>query len=163
MKDQFRTLKEKPLQAKDFMTKNIVTCTVDQTVAEAAKAMVAGRFSVIPVVDENGKLAGIVTESSFIGKEVEVPRATVRLKEIFGELIFDGNVESVFKAAQKKTLREVMIINPPTVTPETGLNAIVSKMAHQNIKKLPVTEDGKVVGMITRKDIIKAFTMLPSS
>lgn len=148
------------MKAEDFMTKNIVTCTIDQTVAEAAQAMVKGRFSVIPVVDHDGKLAGIVTESSFIGKDAEVPRATVRLKEIFGELIFDGNVEAIFKAAQQKKLSEVMTVNPPTVTPDTSLNAIVTKMAHQNIKKLPVTDGGKIVGMITRKDIIKAFTMI---
>lgn len=148
------------IQAKDFMTVNLVTCTLDQTVAEAAKAMVKGKFGVIPVVDENGKLAGIVTEESFIGKDADVPRATVRLKELFGELIYDGNIEAIFKNAKQKKLREVMTTNPPAVTPETSLNEIVLKMTKQNIKKLPVTKDGKIVGMITRKDIIKAFTLV---
>lgn len=148
------------LQAKDFMTVNLVTCTLDQTVAEAAQAMVKGKFGVIPVVDENGKLAGIVTEASFFGKDADVPRATVRLKELFGELIYDGNVEAIFKKAKQKKLRDVMVANPPTVAPETSLNEIVMKMTKQNIKKLPVTKDGKVVGMITRKDIIKAFTLV---
>lgn len=148
------------LQAQDFMTVNPVTCTLDQTVAEAAEAMVKGKFGVIPVVGDDGKLAGLVTEASFFGKDAHVPRATVRLKELFGELIYDGNVEAIFRAAKQKKLREVMITNPPTVAPETSLDEIVMKMTKQNIKKLPVTKDGKIVGMITRKDIIKAFTMV---
>lgn len=151
------------MKASDFMTTTIVTCTIDQTVGDAAKAMVAGGFGVIPVVDHSGHLAGMVTEANFVGKDADVPRATVRLKEVFGELMFDGNVEAIFRAAKSKKLSEVMTINPPTVTPDTSLNAIVTKMAHQNIKKLPVVEGGKVVGMITRKDIIKAFTLLDAS
>ena len=72
------------MKANDFMTKSVISCKQTQTVEEAASLMSDKGFSVMPVVDDAGKLVGILTESDFVGKDANVPRAMVSMKRLLG-------------------------------------------------------------------------------
>jgi CBS domain-containing protein len=143
--------------ASDFMTKKVVTCNVDQTVDEAAKIMIQNGFSVMPVVDSSGVLVGIVTESDFVGKEVKIPHALASIKQLFGQIFYFRDIESIYAQAKKMKLSEVMSRKPVTVTPSTSLTDIVNLLISKNLKRLPVVENQKLVGIITRKDLLRAF------
>lgn len=144
------------------MSSDVKTCLPTDTVADAAKLMAEYGFSVIPVEDKDGNLVGIVTESDFIGKEVEVPHALVSLKQLFGQQFYFRDIEEIYIKSKDKPLSSVMSKAPVTISPDTPLSEVVHLMQTKNWKKLPVVENKKVVGMVTRKDIIKAFHLVNS-
>ena len=143
--------------ASEFMTKNVISSKADITVKEAAEIMFKNNISCLPVVDDNENLIGIITESDFVGKEVNVPHAMVSIKRILGETFHDASIDDVFEKAKKHTLADVMSKNLHTVKPDSTLTDVVNYMISKSYKRLPVVEDGKLVGIITRKDILRAF------
>jgi CBS domain-containing protein len=151
------------MDVKDFMTTPVQTCKQTQTVCDAAKLMTDKGFSVIPVVNDQDELVGLVTESDFIGKDVEIPHALVSLKRTLGENHYYGDIERIYARAKDRTLDEVMSTKLTTVTPSCSLNKAVNMMGARNLKRIPVVENGKIVGIITRKDIVKAFQKIESS
>jgi len=146
--------------AQDFMTKNVISCKQTQTVEEAAALMSDKGFSVMPVVDDEGLLVGILTESDFVSKEVKIPHALASLKRLLGVTHYEGDIEAIYASAKKRKLEEVMTKNPKTISPDTSLNSIVSFMEDKKLKRLPVVENQKLVGMITRKDLLHAFGLI---
>jgi CBS domain-containing protein len=145
---------------KDFMTTNVMTCTPENTVGDAAKMMVQNGFSVIPVIDEKNEVLGIVTESDFVGKEIEIPHALASIKQLFGQNFFFKDVEKVYENSKGLKLAKVMSSMPVSISPETPLSEVIQLMLSKNKKKLPVTEGRTLAGIVTRKDLIKAFQML---
>jgi len=146
--------------AREFMTTKLVTCSPSQIVADAAELMAKNDFSIMPVVDSNGILQGIITESDFIGKEVEIPHALVSMNQLFGHSFHLEDVEPIYAEAKSKKLSEVMTKNPITVNPDTTLTSIIELMIAKNLKRLPVVENKKLVGIITRQDLIRAFNLV---
>ncbi len=145
------------MKASDFMTKTPITCTEDQTVKDAAKLMIEEGFSIVLVTNAQGELVGVVTESDFIGKEVNIPHALVSMKQLFGQVFHSKDVEQIYTESQKKKLKDVMTKKVITVDPEATLSEIVDLMASKNIKRVPVVSEGTLVGIVTRKDILRAF------
>lgn len=142
------------------MTKDPVTCNEKQTVSDAAKLMAEEGFSVMLIVNDDGALVGIVTESDFVGKEIEIPHALASLKRVLGENHYHGDIEEIYHNAKNRSLSEVMTEQPVFVGPQESLNDVVNKMNAKKLKRLPVVEDGKLVGIVTRKDLIKAFNKI---
>ncbi len=142
---------------KEFMTKDVVTCSPDQTVGEAAELMSEKGFNIMPIVDDSNKLLGIITESDFIGKEVEIPHAMVSMKKIFGKTFNLKDVEAVYAESKKTKLEKVMSTNLKTIAPDATLNSLVDLMVSSNLKRIPVVDGDKLVGIIARKDLIRAF------
>ena len=145
------------MKASEFMTKDVLTCSPEQTVAEAAELMLKNDFSVVPVVDGSGKLEGLITESDFISKNVDIPHAMVSLKHLFGQKYNSTDVEDIYKKSKSLPLKDIMTKDVKTVSPEATLNEVVNLMSSKNIKRLPVVDGEKLVGIITRKNILKAF------
>jgi len=145
------------VQVQDFMTRDVVTCSSEQSVEEAAKVMSQNRFSAIPVIDADNNLVGIITESDFVGRKLEVPHALASIKQLFGQAFYFQDVEKIYSDTKKKKLSSVMTSRVHSITPEASLNDIVNFMISKGLKRIPVTVDRKIVGIITRKDLLKAF------
>ena len=143
--------------AKDFMTAGVISCKGTQTVEEAASLMARNDFSIIPIVDDNNHLIGIITESDFVSQDVEVPHALAPIKNLLGETHYKGDIESIYARAKTRQLKEVMTTNPVTVNVTDSLNSVVSLMEKKDLKRFPVLDDQKLVGIITRKNLLKAF------
>lgn len=148
------------MKASEFMTTDVKTCTTDQTVQDAATLMLDNDFSVVPVVDKDGNLQGIITESDFISREVDIPHAMVSLKHLFGQTFHASHVEEIYNKSRDLTLDKVMTKDVKTCTPDTSLDDVVDKMSAKNLKRLPVVDGGKIVGIITRRNVLKAFSAL---
>lgn len=142
---------------KEFMTTKVISCLSEKTIQEAAQLMSDKNISALPVVDAKGSLLGIVTESDFVGKEVEIPHALANVKRLLGQTFFKVDIEEIFKKAKDHKISEVMTKSPTFVTPSTTLTDVVNLMMSKNFKRFPVVEDGKLVGIVTRKDVLKAF------
>lgn len=145
------------MKASDFMTKNVTTCNQSQTVEDAATLMSENGFSVVPIVDDKNNLVGLITESDFISKVQSVPHALVSLRQLFGQSFHASDVEQIYKESKAKKLGDIMTKNPKTVGPNSTLDEVVTFMGEKNLKRLPVVDNGKVVGIITRTDVIRAF------
>ncbi|MCB9480523.1 MAG: CBS domain-containing protein [Desulfobacteraceae bacterium] len=148
------------MKISDFMTTEVISCSADKKLKEAAQIMIEKGLSVLPVVDSENRLTGILTESDFVGKEVEVPHALASVKMLFGQTHYHGNIEEVYKKAKDQPLEKVMTKNPVTVSPEETLTGLVNLMSSRDLKRVPVVKDKKLVGIVTRKDLIKAFSMV---
>lgn len=148
------------MKVSEFMTKNVISLSTDKTVQDAAEIMIAKNISVIPVVDSNSKLVGIITESDFIAKDAEIPHALASIKRLLGQIFYHSDVENIFENAKTMTLDKVMSHNPRTVGPDDGLSDVVDMMSRFHLKRVPVVQGGELVGIITRHDIMRAFTML---
>ena len=145
------------MNVSEIMTKDVVTGSAQDTVDSAAALMLDKNISSLPVVDSEQKLIGIITESDFVGKEVQIPHALASLRCLFGKLSRVSDVEQIYQEAKAMPLEKVMTKSPTTVSPEDSITKVVDIMSSKGFKRLPVVDAGKVVGIITRKDLIKAF------
>lgn len=145
------------MKVSEFMTKNVISCGPKETVDSAAALMLDKNISVLPITNDNQEIVGLITESDFVGKEVEVPHALASLKSLFGKVSRFSDVEETYMQAKNMPLEKVMTKNPTTVSPEDTISSVVNLMSSKGFKRLPVVEGQKLVGIITRKDLIKAF------
>jgi CBS domain-containing protein len=123
----------KDLKAKDIMTRPVVSARTNASARDVALQVLSGLYSGMPVTDEEGKVIGVVTEFDLLGQVCE-GRELARL-----------------------TAGDVMTKNPITVDVNTSLNDLLKSMMEQNIVRVPVTEEGRLVGVIARCDILRAF------
>jgi CBS domain-containing protein len=140
-----------------FMTKDVISCNQNQTVADAAKVMIDKNIGGLPIVDDEGNLVGMITESDFVGKKVDVPHAMVSLTQLLGQTHYKGTVEEIFEKAKSSLLKDVMTTDPQTIDLPADLSVASSLMLKSNVSRLPVVDNGKLVGIITKRDILKSF------
>lgn len=146
------------MKAKDIMQKTVITIKPDTTIEEIAKILTDNHISGAPVVDDENKLIGIVTEGDLLHKET-TPRLPGVLS-ILGAFIYynglDKHKEDFRKLAASKA-SEIMTTDVITVTEGAEINEIASIMINQSINRVPVIRNKKLVGIISRADIIKTL------
>ena len=143
------------MKAQDVMSRDIVTVPPDASVLQAARLMLQRKFSGLPVVSAAGELVGIVTEGDFL-RRVETG-TIVRRPRWVEFLIGPGKLAAEYTHAAGRVVSEVMTTEVHTVTEDTSLDQVVELMQRKHIKRLPVMRGDKLVGIITRLDLVHAF------
>jgi CBS domain-containing protein len=140
------------------MTRNVITVTPETTIVDAANLMLHNHISGMPVIDNSGKLVGVISEGDFLRRaETGTQRKRNRwLKFLLGP----GAAASDFVRTQGRKVGEVMTRTPLTVTEQTSLEDIVELMEKNNIKRLPVMRDGAIVGLVSRSNLLQAVAAL---
>lgn len=151
------------MKVSEFMTKEVISIPSGHTVEDAAKLMLDKNISTLPIVDSQAHLVGILTESDFIGQDANIPHALASIKKVLGQIFYNDDVEDLYRRVKDCPLEKVMTRNPHTVTPDHSLSDVVSLMNSYELKRIPVIENQKLIGMITLHDVIRAFTMISSS
>lgn len=146
------------LKAKDIMVKDVMTVTEDQTVDQVIQLLMDHNISGLPVVDEDNHVVGIVTEGDLIyrSKKLEIPRYFT----ILDSYIFFDNTKKVEDQIRKMVgyrVKEIMTKEVIAVDIEDTVEDIATTMTRKNINRVPVTKEGKLVGIVTRRDIIRAY------
>ena len=144
---------------KDIMITDVITISSNETVESAAKKMLSHNIGCLPVV-EGDSIKGIITESDFIGKRVEIPHGIGSIPELLGEWFQGVSVESILTDVKDTTVDSVMSKNLIFVNPDTPLTETVNIMMNQKKNRLPVIEEGKLKGIIARRDVLGAFDFL---
>ncbi|WP_407179261.1 CBS domain-containing protein [Bradyrhizobium sp. STM 3562] len=146
------------MRAHQIMTKPVITVAPDATIVDAANLMLQKHVSGLPVVDASGKLVGIVSEGDFIRRsEIGTQRKRGRwLRFILGP----GTSASDFVHEHGRKVSEVMTKTPLTISEDTALAEIVDLMERNNVKRLPVLCDGKLVGIVSRANLLQAVASL---
>ncbi len=142
------------MEARDLMSFPVVTVKPDATVGEAARLMLDAGVSALPVVDEHGNLVGILTHADF-GMHPRFRPIADNVFSLLGATTTPRHVEAVSLKVNSKRIRDVMRRRVFTVSPDTPLDKVTEIMLTRNIHRLPVIEDGQLVGIITRHDFLK--------
>lgn len=149
------------LRVGDVMETDWPTLGPQSTVEEAIKLFAEERVSGVPVV-EDGRLVGIITEGDLIFQDADVKAPG--FLDILGGIVPLGDTDEYRREALKSagvTVGEVMTDDPVTVTPEATLAETATIMADRRKKILPVVEGGRLVGVITRMDILTLHVIRP--
>ncbi len=149
------------LRVGDVMETDWPTLGPESTVEEAIKLFAEERVSGAPVV-EDGQLVGIITEGDLIFQDADVKAPG--FLDILGGIVPLGDTDEYRREALKSagvTVGEVMTEDPVTVTPEATLAETATIMADRRKKILPVVEGGRLVGVITRMDILTLHVIRP--
>jgi CBS domain-containing protein len=146
------------MNAADVMTTDVITVGPSTKVGEVAEIMATRRVSALPVVGEHGGLLGIVSEGDLI-QRAEVGtghRHSWWLRMLMGQeaLAIEYVKENAVKVA------DVMTRDVVTARPDTPLGAIATLLERHRIKRVPIVADGKVVGIVSRANLIQALASL---
>lgn len=146
------------LKARDIMTKDVVTVHPQTTVRALAALLLERKISGVPVVDEAGKVLGVVTESDLIfqNKKVHLPTA-VAILDAFVFLESPGKMEQELKKIAGAKVGDICSQQLVTVGPETELEELATLMAESKVHTLPVLDENRLVGIIGKSDIIRTI------
>ncbi|MFM0504814.1 CBS domain-containing protein [Paraburkholderia caffeinilytica] len=147
------------MHASDVMTSNVISVTPDMTVREVARIFVDNRISGAPVVDSDGRIAGMISESdllrrSEIGTDERTRTSWLDLWSVSHE------ARDYIKTHAVK-VRDVMTPGVVSVQPETPLGEVAGILETRRIKRVPVIKDGKLVGIVSRANLVQALASVP--
>src|SRR5262249_55779721 len=146
------------MKAVDVMTREVVSIPPDASILEAVRLMLQHRISGLPVIDASGSLQGVVTEGDFLRRvETGTERKRSRLLEF---LLGPGRLATDYLHAAGRKVGEVMTPDVRTVGEDDPLEKIVHMMERYRIKRVPVMRGGKVIGIVTRANLMRALASL---
>lgn len=131
------------------------TVSKEDTLEQVIKVMQEEKVTGVVVVDEKGEMVGILTERDFLKAIVEPPHPTLALYGIF--VVPEETLRKAYGDIKVLKAKDIMTRQVLTVDENTSLEEISSIMLHNNINHLPVVKEGKVVGMIERNDVLRAY------
>jgi CBS domain-containing protein len=144
------------MKASDVMTKNVITAHPNMSVREAAIIIAHEKISGLPVVSENGGVLGIFSEADLIHRmELGTDGQPARWSGYFAHP--EAMAEKFTKAHGMK-VHDVMSRPVVSVEAEAELADVADTLDDRGLKRLPVMRDGKLVGIITRRDLVRALT-----
>jgi len=142
---------------KDIMTKNVITVNPEMDIHKLAELFVGKNISGAPVVDKNAKLLGIVREEGVIFQDKKVHLPTfVSLSVGFLALGTGRYNEEIKKIAANKAY-DIMEKNIVTVSSDATIEEAATLMLEREVYYLPVLDEGKLAGVVTKKDIVRAI------
>lgn len=150
----------KEVLVKEAMTPDPVTVSPETSVTDVARIMVEKSIGGIPVVDEEGTLVGIVTESDLIVQDTDVKFPSF-VSFLSGYVFAPGSLsrfDEKFRKAVAATVGEVMTEDLTTVDANDTAEHAATLMSRKKLKRFPVMDGGDLVGMLTMADIVKLIS-----
>jgi CBS-domain-containing membrane protein len=120
----------KTTKAADIMTTNVITAKKDMVLTDVIALLLRWHISAMPVVDDEDRIVGIVSEIDLVN------------------LTFDGN-------ARDTTVEEIMVTDIVSFSPDTQLADLVHSFSKRHLRRVPIIDKGKVVGIVSRRDILR--------
>jgi CBS domain-containing protein len=146
------------LTAADVMTRDVVTVDPEKPVRDIAELLYTRRISGVPVVDANGRVIGLVSEGDLIAHAAIVGE---QHRSWWLSLFADESVTAGdYLKAHGRTARDVMTTNVVSIEETTTLAEIAETLHRHRIKRVPVIRGGKLVGIVTRGNLLQALATL---
>lgn len=146
------------MKALDVMQRDLITVTPDTALDDAVHLMVTHRISGLPVVDASGEVVGILTEGDLLRRSELRTEATV--PAWIGWLTGQGRAAREYVREHARKVGELMTVPVITVTAQTELGEVVALMESRRVKRVPVLQQGRLVGILTRSDLMRALEIL---
>lgn len=146
------------LTAKDIMTTDIVTVSPESDVSQAARLLLEKHINGIPVVDSSQQVVGILCQSDLIAQQKKISLPSLfTLLDGFISFSSTKNLDKEFKKIAAIKVSEAMTEDPVTVSPETTIEEIATLMVNRGFHTIPVVQDGRLVGVIGKEDVLKTI------
>jgi CBS domain-containing protein len=143
------------MKASDIMVSNVITIGVDATVYDVAELLVEKRISAVPVVSAKGELLGIVSEGDLL-RRAEVGTEKRRSWWLEAWTSKEALANDFVKSHSRKAT-DIMTRRVITARPDTSLGEIATLLEQNGIKRVPIVTGGKVVGIVSRSNLIQAL------
>jgi len=152
------------IKARDIMSTDLIVTGPDMEITKATALLLENRINGLPVVNDSGQLVGIICQSDLISQQKKLP-----IPSIFSFL--DGfipitSIKRIEKEAQKIAATRVshaMTPNPVSIEPDTSIEAVAGLMVDSNFHTLPVVDNGRLVGIIGKEDVLKILLATPKN
>jgi CBS domain-containing protein len=139
----------------EIMTQPVITVTPESLVVEAARLMLQHRVSGLPVIDADGEILGIVTEGDLLRR---AETGAEHRRHWLEFLIAPDRFADDYARARGRKVGEVMSEDLVSVGPDDPIEDVVRLMERRHIKRLPVVTAGRLVGIVSRADVVRALT-----
>ena len=150
-----------PLTVRDIMDADPVSVTVADSVETVLHVMRDHELSGVPVVNEGGRCVGIITEADLVISEEGADLHLPHYFELFGGVVFLEPVQRFEERLRKafgSRARDLMTPDPVTISPDASVQEAARVIARRKHNRLPVVEHGRLVGVVTRLDVLDALT-----
>lgn len=155
---------------KDIMVKEVISFKPEDDLKEVALKFSKYKISGAPVLDDKGHVIGMVSEADIIAtleknyKEIKMVYLSPALSMVglsFRDKPIDKKTEEIFKDVGDIKVSEMMKHNVKTIGPDEDIKAVIDLIASGKINRVPVIKNGKLVGIVTRADIIRGLSKIP--
>lgn len=152
------------MRAMDIMTTDVITVDPDVTVQDLAKLLAERGISGAPVVDASGRLVGIVSEGDLLHRaEIGTARRHRERRRSWWLDDFASDLARDYIRSHGRTVKDIMTRDVVTVTEAADLGEVAALLEAKRIKRVPVTRDGKVIGIITRANLVRVLASAKST
>ena len=150
------------LYARDIMTTEVLTVSPATSIADLSKTLENRKIGGVPVVDQGGRLVGVITQSDLVerARDLELPPA-INILDLHIYLQIPSHLIQRVEKMLGTTVGDCMTPNPITVAPDTPVSQIAALMAKQKVHTIPVLKGGKIVGVIGKMDLVRAMAREP--
>jgi CBS domain-containing protein len=140
------------------MVQNVITIGPNATVGEVADLLVTHRISALPVVDAGGKVVGIISEGDLVRR---AEAGTERRRSHWLEWMMPGQtLAAEFVKSHARKVSDVMTRRVISVTSDVPLSEVATTLEKNGIKRVPVVDNGKLVGIVSRANLVQALACL---
>ena len=150
------------LKVKDIMTREVISVSPETEILQAAKVLLEKHINGVPVVDEDGNLVGILCQSDLVAQQKKIP--TPSLFTLLNGFIPLKSLKHIEKEVQKiaaTSVAHAMTPDPVTVQSDATVEEVATLMVNKNFHTIPVMEEGKLVGIVGKEDILR--TLIPGT
>jgi CBS domain-containing protein len=150
----------KEIKVRDAMTPDPITVLPETPVTDVAKVMIDNGIGGVPVVNSEGDLLGIITESDLIVQDTDVKFPSF-VHFLDGYVFVPGSIhrfEEKFRKAVAATAEDLMTLDVITVDADDSAEDAATMMSKKKLKRFPVISEGQLVGIITMRDIVKLIS-----
>ena len=146
------------MKVKDIMSTDVMSVGRDTTIEEVARILIENGITSAPVVDDHNNIIGIISEKDLIYKDIDpsVPSTT----EYLGGIIFLNGLDHYHEELKKLTatrVEQMMTTEVITVKPDDTVKELGRVLVDEGVNSIPVTEKGKLVGIVSSTDIVKTL------
>ena len=146
------------LKVKDIMTKELITVSPATEINSAAKILLEKRINGLPVIDDSGKLVGILCQSDLVAQQKRIPIPSVyTLLDSFIPLTSLRRIDKEVKKIAALKVEQAMTPEPVTIGPETDIEDVARLMVDKKYHTLPVMDGDKIVGIVGKEDVLKTL------
>ena len=146
------------LKVKDIMTKEVKTVSPETEITKAAKLLLSERINGVPVVNKTGELVGILCQSDLIAQQKSIPIPSLfTLLDGYIPLTLLNRLDKEVEKMVATKVENAMTPDPITVNSDNDIEKVAGLMVEKNYHTLPVVDDGKLVGIVGKEDVLRTL------
>ena len=146
------------LNVKDIMTKEVKTVSPETDITKAAKLLMSERINGVPVVNKTGELVGILCQSDLIAQQKSIPIPSLfTLLDGYIPLTLLNRLDREVEKMVATKVENAMTPDPITVNSDNDIEKVAGLMVEKNYHTLPVVDDGKLVGIVGKEDVLRTL------